>query len=329
MVCRFCLPPNLAAIKRLVSLVSRSSFVFHFLMKTFRSRLERVLLSLIVASFFCGLPELFSETPLAHLRNISARARVQTGADVLISGFIIDGSSPKDVLIRAIGPSLQVNAQPLAGRLADPMLELYSQGTSLPIATNDNWKDSQQGAIAATNLAPANDLEPAIVRSLAPGAYTTIVRGKGTSTGLGVVEVYELGNTSDPKLINLSARARTNSNDDVLIGGFIVGGNENNTSATRVIIRALGPSLAAQGVPGVLPDPTLQLFDANGTSIGFNDDYEDIPFSDFALNSFIPPAKTESVLVALLTPGSYTAIVRGKGQPAGVALVEFYDVGSF
>ena len=265
----------------------------------------------------------------SHLRNISARAPVQTGDNVMIGGFIITGSEPKQVLIRALGPSLSVNNQPVAGRLADPTLEIYAQGNSSPIASNDNWKNSRLEDISTTGLAPSSDLESAVLLTLNPGPYTAIIRGKNNGVGIGLLEVYELSNTSDPKLSNISARGFVQGNDNVLIGGFIVGGTQENVSQLQLVIRALGPSLTAARVPSALANPTLQLYDANGASLAFNDDWRDggTPL-DLEASGLAPTQDSESAMIVYLSPGNYTAIVRGKDQTSGIALVEVYDVPS-
>jgi hypothetical protein len=199
-----------------------------------------------------------------RLQNISTRARVQTDDNVLIGGFIINGTAPKQVIIRGVGPSLQANGAPVAGRLEDPVLELYQQGNPEPIATNDNWRDNQ-AEVAATGLQPASDFEAAIVRTLSPGAYTAIVRGQNRSSGIGLAEVYEVNGTDDAKLVNLSTRGFVETGDNVMIGGFIAG--PSNRGATPVVVRAIGPSLKNQ-LPAALNDTTLELRDGQGTLIG-------------------------------------------------------------
>ena len=158
--------------------------------------------------------------PIPRLRNISTRAKVLTGDNVLIAGFIITGTGQKEVILRAMGPSLS-NLHVL-GALQDPVLELHDHTGAL-IALNDNWRDTQQVVIEPTNLAPADARESAIFRPLNPGAYTAIMKGKNNSTGVGLVEVYDLSNSPNLELANISSRGFVGSGDDVMIAGFIVG----------------------------------------------------------------------------------------------------------
>ncbi len=261
--------------------------------------------------------------PGHHLQNISSRAQVQTGENVLIAGFIVRGNDPKNVIVRAIGPSLNNNGVPLAGRLADPTLELYAAGNSTPIAQNNDWRESQEAEITATGLAPSNGAESAIVRSLDAGQYTAIVRGNNGGTGVGLVEVYEVDQSSS-LLANISTRGFVGTGDNALIAGLIVGGGEADR-AIRVVIRAIGPSLAMHGVSGALQDPTLELFDANGSSIGSNDNWMDSPQeSEIVEVGLAPENPLESALVATLDRGNYTAILRGKDGSTGTALIEVY-----
>ena len=244
--------------------------------------------------------------------NISTRLFVNTGDNVLIGGFIITGTQQKKVILRAIGPSLN-----LPGQLADPTLELY-QGNTL-LEANDNWMDSpNKQAIIDSTIPPSNPLESAIVRSLAPGAYTAIVRGVNNGTGIGVVEAYDLDRTVDSKLANISTRGPVQTGDNVLFGGFIVVGPDSQ----KVIIRALGPSVP---VPGALADPTLELHDSNGAILESNDNWVDSPNKQAIIDSTIPPTNNlESAIVRTLTPANYTAIVRGVNNSTGIAVVEVY-----
>ena len=203
-----------------------------------------------------------------RLLNISTRATVRTGDQITIGGFIITGSEPTKVLLRGIGPSL--NSIGLTTVLADPMVQLIDQsGTA--IQTNDNWKETQQSGIEATGAAPTSDLESALIATLPPGAYTALLQDTTDETGIGLVEVYDLGNAAS-RLANLSTRAFVDIGDNVLIGGTILGGLE-GTGPTNVVVRALGPSLG--GVNGTLLDPTFELHDADGALVASNDNWRD------------------------------------------------------
>jgi hypothetical protein len=201
--------------------------------------------------------------------NLSARGLVSIGDNVLIGGFIVSGTEPKTMVLRALGPSL--SGFGLSDVLSDPVLSVYNSSHTL-IATNDNWQaDPNQFEIQANGLAPANLLESATVQTLAPGAYTVIVRGKDPTPGIGLVELCDLSPLSNSKLVNISTRGSVGATDDVLISGFIVGDVNNAT----VIVRALGPSLASFGVNGVLSDPTLTIYDSTGALIASNDNWHD------------------------------------------------------
>ena len=248
-----------------------------------------------------------------HLLNIATRLRVQTGDNVLIGGFIITGTDPKQLVIRGIGPSL---AQFFSDPLSDPTLELY-QGDTL-LATNNDWKESQ-AEIETTGLQPSNDLESAIVRTLVPGNYTAIVRGNGNSTGIGVVEAYDLSPSANSKLANIATRGFVDTGDNVMIGGFITGGD------AQVVIRAIGPSLGNFGISGALQDPTLDLVNANGDVIRSNNNWRESQPNEIAATGLQPGDDRESALIESLPAGNYTAVVRGVGNSTGIGLVEIYD----
>jgi phospholipase/lecithinase/hemolysin len=258
--------------------------------------------------------------PPAQSLNLSARLPVGTGDDVLIGGLIVTGSEAKQVIVRGLGPSLAVDGLPLGNTLADPTLELYQDVTL--IMSNDNWKDSQQSEIEATGIPPTDDLESAIVVSLAPGSYTVILRGQNSGTGIGLVEAYDLGATAQSSLANTSTRGLVETGDDVLIAGFIVG----NGGSDTVVVRAIGPSLADAGVANPLADPTLDLYDANGVIIRSDDNWRDSQESLIQSAGLAPTNDAESAIIRSLTPGGYTAVVRGKDGGTGVALVEVYNL---
>jgi hypothetical protein len=253
------------------------------------------------------------------LGNISTRLRVETGDNVLIGGFIITGTQPKKIIVRAIGPSL-----PLAGTLADPVLELRDSSGGL-LAFNNDWRDdpAQEAEIIATTIPPGNNLESAIVATLPANsaAYTAIVRGLDNGTGTGVVEAYDLDQTVDSNLANISTRGLVQTGDNVLIGGLMVLGQD----PLRIIVRAIGPSLP---LAGALGDPTLTLHDGNGAVIASNDNWRDDPAQEVEIIATgIPPSNNlEAAIVRNVAPGNYTAVVRGANNTTGVAVVEAYGL---
>jgi hypothetical protein len=269
--------------------------------------------------------QLLFRRPPSGVVNISTRLQVRTGERVLIGGFIVTGNAPKIVIIRAIGPSLNPF---LPGALQDPTLELHDSANN--VVFNDNWKDTQEQFIRDTEIPPANDLESAMVIGLDPGSYTAIVRGKNDTTGIALVEVYDLGTASlnasgNDRLANISTRGFVDIGDNVMIGGFQI-----RVQATRVVVRAIGPSLSAFGVPGALQDPTLELKDSNGMTLISNDDWQvgrpPAEIQEIQQLGLAPSDPRESALITTpaLAPGDYTAIVRGKNSTTGVALVEVY-----
>lgn len=266
-----------------------------------------------------------SATPMAapgRLGNIGTRLRVETGDNVLIGGFMVTGTPPKRIILRAIGPSLTSVGVPDA--LANPTLELHD--FSGVLASNDNWMDApNRQEIIDSGLAPTRDFESAILATLPANnsAYTAIVRGVGNGTGVGLIEVYDLNGAADSKLANISTRGLVQKGDDVMIGGLIVVGE----SSTGAIVRAIGPSLADFGVPNALQDPTLELHDGNGAIIAFNDDWKDTQRAAIEATGIPPTNDDESAILAPLSPGNYTAIVRGKDNGTGVGLIEVYDLG--
>jgi outer membrane biosynthesis protein TonB len=264
-------------------------------------------------------------TAAAQALNLSTRMRVQTGDNVGIGGFIITGTAPKHVLLRGIGPSLAQFGVPNV--LADPILELHGPDAFVTI-TDDNWMDdpAQKAAILATGIPPANDLESAIDATLNPGAYTAVVRGKNNTSGVGLVEVYDLSQAVLAKLANISTRAFVSTGDNIVIGGFLLGGH---TGEDRIVVRGIGPSLTALGVPNVLANPTLELRDGNGALIIANNDWQDNPAQAAELTAagLAPANNLESGIATTLPPGLYTALLAGLNNGTGVGLVEVYDRG--
>lgn len=257
-----------------------------------------------------------------QLLNISTRMRVETGENVLIGGFIISGGQDKKVIVRALGPSL--TASGITTPLLDPVIELYRSDGTL-VAMNDNWKDSQQTEIENSGIPPSNNSESAIVATLPPDGYTVIVRGKSNTTGTALVEGYDLDTSAGSRFANISTRGFVQTGQNVMIGGFILG---NNTGSTRVVLRGLGPSLAQANVANTLADPTIDLYDGNGTRIIFNDNWMDNfgQAVQLSANGLAPSRSQESGIFMTLAPGAYTVILAGKNGGTGVGLVEVYDL---
>jgi cyclophilin family peptidyl-prolyl cis-trans isomerase len=253
--------------------------------------------------------------------NISTRLQVNKGDNVLIGGFIITGKAAKTVMIRGIGPSLA--SAGVANALLDPTLELHDRSGAL-IKSNDNWHqfNTDTQAIIDAGIAPTDTREAAIVATLQPDNYTAIVRGKSDTVGVGLVEVYDLDSGPGAVLANISTRGGVSTGENVLIGGFIVGGGDSR----KILARAIGPSLSAAGVSGALPDPTLEIHNAQGTIIDANDNWQSSPQAqEIQASGVAPTDPKEAATVDVLAPGNYTAVVRGTGStPTGIGLVEAY-----
>jgi hypothetical protein len=249
--------------------------------------------------------------------------RVQTGDNVGIGGFIITGTAPKQVLLRAIGPSITG----LPGVLADPVLELHGPA-GFTTVINNNWQDdpAQAALIQASGLAPTNTLESAIDATLTPGAYTGVVRGNGGTSGIGLVEVYDLSQAVLSKLANISTRALVGTGNDIVIAGFILGNTNGND---RIVLRGIGPSLNAFGLANALANPTLELRNSNGAILASNDNWQDDPAQAAELTAagLAPTNASESAIAITLGPGQYTALLSGVGNTTGVGVIEVYDSG--
>jgi Zn-dependent metalloprotease len=258
----------------------------------------------------------------ATLQNISTRLRVLPGDNTMIAGIIISGTTPKKVILRGMGPSLVTNTTPVVGRLTDPTLALHAQSGAL-IASNDNWKEGTQRAeIEASGIPPGDDREAAIVAILAPGQYTAVLRGKNDEVGIGVVEAYDLNLADTSKLGNISSRGFVQAADDAMIGGFIAG--PGTRGSTAVLIRGMGPSVP---VTPNLADPTLQLVNANGTTIDENDNWKEDQQAAIVATGIPPGNDSEAaILVPALAPGQYTAVLRGVNNTIGNGLVEIYNL---
>ena len=275
------------------------------------------------------------------LGNISTRGFVQMGNNVMIGGFIVEGTGPKTVILRAIGPELSAPPFNIPNALADPTLELHN-GTGALIASNDNWQTTVIGGIITTNQvsaiqnsghAPTQGSESAIIATLQPGNYTAIVRGKNNIVGVALVEAYDISPSAASILGNISTRGFVQTGNNVMIGGFIVQG----TGQKTVIVRAIGPELTAPpfNIPNALANPTLELHDGSGALIASNDNWQTAiiggiitanQVSAIQNSGHAPTQPSESAIIATLPPGNYTAIVRGVNNTTGVALVEVYDL---
>ena len=264
------------------------------------------------------LPEIL---PAANITNFSTRASVQTGQGVTIAGFIITGTGPKSVVVRGLGSTLAQPPYNVPGVLADPTVQLFdSRGH--PFWFNDNWKDTQQAQIQATGLAPQGNLESGILQILQPGNYTAILSGKNASTGIGLVELYDMNPDASAELTNVSTRGFVGTGDDVLIAGFIASGS------TQVVVRGLGPTLGQPqfGVSGTLADPVVTLVNRNGTVVQTNDNWKNTQQTAIQATGLAPPNELEAAILAPVAAGNYTAILSGNGGGTGIGLVEVYKL---
>ncbi len=253
--------------------------------------------------------------PPAVLLSVATRAFVQTGEDVMIGGFIVDGIATKKVALRAIGPSLA--AAGISGAMADPFLQLLNSDGFI-IASNDSWNFPGE-EVSAFGLAPADAREAAVVATLPPGAYSALVSGVGSTSGVALFELYDL-DAATSRIANLSTRSRVESGDNVMIGGFILGGTVN----TKVIVRAIGPSLIANGITDALLDPTLDIHDSNGGLLASNDNWRTDQEAEIIATTVPPTDDREAAIVLTLVPGPYTAVIQGANGATGVALFEVY-----
>jgi hypothetical protein len=201
--------------------------------------------------------------------------------------------------------------------MSDPVLQLMDSSGAV-VASNDNWNIPGQ-EVDAYGLAPTDARESALVAVLSPGAYSAIVSGKAATTGVALFELYDL-DVELGRIANISTRSRVESGDNVMIGGFILGG----TTGTKVIVRAIGPSLVPSGVTDALVDPTLELYDSNGALLASNDNWRSDQ-EGAIIDSTVPPADDrEAAIVSTLAPGAYSVVIRGANGATGVALVEVY-----
>jgi hypothetical protein len=311
----------------------------------------------IVGSWTPDFDQIQFNCPTSYLGNISTRSFVQTGDNVMIGGFIVEGTQSKRVILRAIGPELSQYG--VSNFLANPTLELHN-GNGTLIASNNDWQQTIIGGIITSDQvseilgsghAPGDPSESAIIANLPPGRYTAIVRGAtptptptptssatptptatpvNNTTGVALVEAYDLSPSLHSILGNISTRSFVQTGDEVMIGGFIVQG----TQPKNVIIRAVGPELSQFGVPNPLANPTLELHKGNAL-IASNDNWQHTiiggiitqdQVQDIQNSGHAPTDASESAIIANLPPGNYTAVVRGVNNATGVALVEVYDL---
>ena len=278
---------------------------------------------------------LTSTSDVGRLVNISTRAQVGTGGNILIAGFAIGGqgtSGDEPLLIRGSGPALTPLG--VAGALPDPQLQLY-QGSNV-LATNDGWAGNAQiastaSAVGAFSWTNTSSHDAALLVSPAAGSYTAQISGESNDTGVALVEVYDATpagthTPTDPRLVNISARVQVGTGGNILIAGFVIGGS----TARTVLVRASGPALVPFGVAGTLPDPELQLF-SGSTLLASNNGWggtTEVSSTASSVGAFgwSSPTSNDSALLLTLPPGAYTAQVSGASGDTGVALVEIYEV---
>jgi len=285
------------------------------LQNTFKRGLPTwVLCSLVLLALPCA------DVAASRLVNLSTRARVYTGSNVMIAGLILQGSGSADLVFRGIGPSL---APHFPGQyLADPYLELRNANGGL-IFANNNWQDSQAGDISASGLAPSHGAEAAIRWWLSAGSYTAILQGVGGGVGIGLVEVYHLNaQSSSIYLANMSTRARTESSANETLGMFVQGNGYKG-----LVLRAMGPST---GVPGYLPNPSLRMYNSGGGLIQYNENWKDSQHQHIFASGFAPVHDVEAAMTTnpnLYSNTSYTATVSDNSGASGVTNLEIYDLG--
>jgi len=258
------------------------------------------------------------------LMDLSTRGTTSTGDNVLIGGFIVQGSQPAQLIVRCLAFSLASFGIPNA--LGDSVIELHDANNNL-IASNDDWFTSSDAeTISSYHRDPPNSIESALLVTLNPGNYTAIVKSfssaqQPATTGVALFEVYDL-RTSSSRLGNVSTRGQVGTGNNILIGGLIVGGS----TPKPVVVRALGPTLTQFGVTGVLADPNLELRDVNGNLLEANNDWQESPeAATISAEGMAPLNAKESAMAPTLSPGNYTALVSGVGGTMGTALVEVYD----
>jgi len=294
----------------------------HHRISSYRSGLVPGLL-IACAALAIVVTDVKAQATTTQIIQLSTRMSVGVGDQVGIGGFIITGTVPKQVILRGIGPSLSQSG--ITAAMADPVLELHGPG-SFATVTNDNWRDTQEQQLQAAGLSPTNNLEPAIWATLPPGAYTAILRGKNSTAGTALVEIYDLTPAADSKLGNLSTRAFIGANQDIAIAGLMV---SNGGLSDRIVVRGRGPSLAPS-VSNVLANPAMELRNNNGTLLVANNDWQDnaVQAQQITAAGLAPTNNLESAVLAILPPGRYTALLFGDNNSTGNGIVEVYDLGT-
>lgn len=255
-----------------------------------------------------------------RLVQLSTRMEIGTGDNALFGGFIMRGAASKRLMIRGIGPSTG-----LPGALENPVLELRDNNGI--IATNDNWGDAPNAQdMIDAHVAPTQPNESGILITVPSNTtnafYTAIVTGAGGTTGLGLVEVYDLDFGPGSTLLNISTRGLVGIDPKQLIGGFFVGGSDSK----QILIRGIGPSLVSANIPNFLADPILEVHDAQG-AVYINDDWMQSADKTAIQNSGLAPTNSkESAVLKTLPAGPYTAILRGVNGTTGVGSVEVYQL---
>jgi len=271
------------------------------------------------------------------LRNLSTRGQVGTEGNILIAGFVVGGTTPKQVLVRAIGPTL--SGFNITGALADSQIELF-KGTTR-IALNDNWA----GAAAIVNASALvgafplalNSLDAVVLAQLDPGAYTALVSGTGGRTGVALVEVYDVDTVSafaPQKVVNVSTRGVVGTGENILIAGFVISGS----TSKKLLIRGIGPALNGH-TTGLTPlaDPILQIIQIirndRTVVVRENDNWETgndaalVIAATTSVGGFpLVRGSRDAVILISLPPGTYSATVSGVAGGTGVGLVEVYEV---
>jgi hypothetical protein len=265
----------------------------------------------------------------SRLTNVSARGFSGTGSQTLIIGFVVGGTGSETALVRAIGPTLSEFG--VTGVLADPQLALFSSADA-PVASDDNWGgttalSSAFAQVGAFALPPAS-LDAAVVTSLQPGSYTAQVTGANGGTGVVLLEAYDADTAASPtaRFVNVSSRGFAGSGPNALIIGFVVTGATSKT----VLIRGVGPTLAAFSVAGAMANPQLTVFDSNQNILGANVGWGGTAALQAAFNAVsafpLPTSSKDSAILVTLPPGAYTAQVNGAGGSDGIVLLEVYEM---